>query len=280
MSHPIALITGGNRSIGLQVAKDLYAKGFSIVLGCRDANKARTAITEISQGPKQADSQKLTFIVLDISDASTIPTAVTEYKAQYDRLDVLVDNAAIATEDRKAVADINFFNTIALTEAFLPLLAASAPKTATKRARVVIVSSRMGCFNVAQATGDALAAITEPTDLNKITAIAKAWAAGDDNTGLSAAIPYATSKALINAYGRILAQRLAKEQTPVDVIITCPGSTKTDMNPNGNKTVVEGADTISWASYDPSVKSGEFYGERAPIPYDYFDMSTLNKKDE
>lgn len=272
MSHPVALVTGGNRSIGLQVAKDLYAKGFSVVLGCRDAQKARNAISEISASvPKPTEGQKLSFVVLDLADAESIPRAVSDFKAQSDRLDVLVNNAAILDESRKATLETNYFNTIAVTEAFLPLLTASAPKTATKKGRVVIVSSRMGCFNWAEIKGDVLAALSDPKDLNQINALANAWAAGDNTAGFGS-LPYSQSKALISAYGRILAARLAQEKVPVDVVVTCPGYTKTDMAPNGIKTVQDGADTISWAAYDAGVENGKFYGERAEVAYDKVDI--------
>lgn len=212
----------------------------------------------------------------DLSDTATISAAVSAFKSESNRLDVLVNNAAIYSEDRKATLETNYFNTIAVTDAFLPLLTQSAATAPNKRARVVIVSSRMGCFDWAKISGDALAALTDHNDLDKINALAKAWSAGDDSTGLST-VAYSTSKALINAYGRYLADRLTKEQIPVDIILTCPGTTKTDMNPAGTKTVEQGADTISWACYDSSVGTGKFYGHRTEIPYDTCDISLMGK---
>lgn len=268
MTRPVALVTGANRGLGLQVAKDLFAKGYSVVLGCRDVGKGRSAMTEIAkpyEDQVMGEGHKLSVIKLDLSDSNTIPAAVEEFKKYQDRLDVLVNNAGIYVNDRKEVLRTNFYNTIAVTEAFLPLLAAT--KSDKKKGRVVIVSSRMGSLSGIK--GDALTALKDPQDLDKIKALAKAWEEGDDSTGLSSTA-YSSSKALVSAYGRILAKRLAEEQVPVNVIITCPGYTKTDMTNNqGTKSLEDGADTLSWAAYDDSLESssGKFYGERSEISF-------------
>eukprot|EP00744_Colponema_vietnamica_P001158 GILI01001948.1.p1 GENE.GILI01001948.1~~GILI01001948.1.p1 ORF type:complete len:304 (-),score=111.11 GILI01001948.1:467-1330(-) len=284
MSHPVAIVTGANRSLGLQVAKNLYAKGFSVVLAVRDPSKGQAVLDEIAkayEGP--ALGNKLSVIRLDLGDASSIPLAVEEFKKSNSRLDVLVNNAAIYIEDRKETFKVNYYNTVAVTEAFLPLLAVPKPDRKIK-SRVVIVSSRMGCFDGASIKGDALAALLEHKDQAKIDALAKAWENGDDSTGFGFGAmdaAYSNSKALLSTYSRILAQRVADQKLPVNVFVTCPGYVATDLNGHsGHKTVEDGADTLSWVAYEESIEnsSGKFFAERHEIPYETFDRSVLAKK--
>eukprot|EP00744_Colponema_vietnamica_P018051 GILI01025429.1.p1 GENE.GILI01025429.1~~GILI01025429.1.p1 ORF type:complete len:303 (-),score=94.49 GILI01025429.1:182-1042(-) len=281
MSHPVAIVTGANRGLGLQVSKELYAKGFTVVLAVRDPTKGQAVVDEITKaytGPSHGN--KLHVIHLDLADAQTIPQAVEEFKKISSRLDVLLDNAASNSSDRKLAFTVNYYNTVAVTEAFLPLL--SAPKSDLKiNSRVVIVSSRMGCFDGADIKGDALAALLEHKDLDKINALAKAWEEGDNTTGFgfdTMGDSYSNSKALVSTYGRILAQRLADQKAPVNVYVVCPGYVDTEFNGNtGTKTVQEGADTLAWAAYDASIEgqSGKFFAERKEHSYEHFDRSVL-----
>eukprot|EP00744_Colponema_vietnamica_P003682 GILI01005607.1.p1 GENE.GILI01005607.1~~GILI01005607.1.p1 ORF type:complete len:304 (-),score=81.62 GILI01005607.1:187-1059(-) len=283
MSVPVVVVTGGNRSLGLQVSKDLYAQGFSVTLACRDAQKAQDAIADIGKTTPKSQEQKLSFIRLDLADASTVQTAVAELQKQGGRLDVLINNAAVISEDRKVTYTTNVANTIAVTEAFLPLLVATA-KSSGKNSRIINVGSRMGCFNIADVKGDALEAVKDPKDWSPISKLASEWVSGNDSTGLAATqVPYgpagagySNSKVLLQAYTRTLAQRLTKDHVPVDVVAVCPGYTKTDINNHsGFKSVEEGADTISWAAYDGSVQHGKFYGERTEVSYEFCDPTAL-----
>lgn len=286
-TRPVALVTGANKGIGLQVAKDLFAKGYSVVLGCRDIGKGRGAMTEIAmpyEDEIMEEGHKLTVIKLDLNDPATIPAAVEEYQKFNDRLDVLVNNAGVYTPDVKGTFAVNFFSTMAVTEAFIPLLAAPKAKAKTADAataaantsgRIVIVSSRMGQHASTQVTGDALAAVdpADPADIDveKLKAIATAYVNGDANTGYKAGQQYAVSKSLISAYGRALAVRLEKkDKLPITVNVTCPGYTKTDLTNNqGIKTVAQGAETITWVATDPSFDNvtGKFFGDHKEMAF-------------
>lgn len=294
-TRPVALVTGANKGIGFQVAAELFEKGYSVVLGCRDVVRGRDAMMRIAQKYEDVEmgkNHKLSVIKLDVSDVNTIPAAVEEFKRYQDRLDVLVNNAGVYTRSRAECLDVNFFGTMAVTEAFLPLVAAPKAKKDNK-ARIVTVSSRLGKTSSAGLTGDALALIStsnENIDVEKLVELGKRFVAEEkeqkaassaDETSVAAPPPtasatgfrdaYSASKALISAYNRALATRVEKEGLNVNVIVTCPGFTKTDLSNNkGFKTVEQGAETIVWAAADPEFDNinGKFFGDHKEMSFD------------
>ena len=275
-NRPVALVTGANKGIGYHVAADLFEKGYSVVLGCRDVGKARDAMMAIAD--KYADvemgkNHKLSIIKLDLSDPASVPAAVAEFKQYQHRLDVLVNNAGVHTDDRAACLAVNYYGTIAVTEAFLPLLVAPKAGVEQKKARVVTVSSRLGQTRNAGLSGAALALLgpegpsPAPTREALDELAASYVAEAKDNSTPSAVgfrDAYSASKALLSAYCRSLATRVEAEALPVTVSVTCPGFTKTDLTNNkGFKSAAQGAETIVWAAADESIEgvSGRFYGD-------------------
>jgi NAD(P)-dependent dehydrogenase (short-subunit alcohol dehydrogenase family) len=149
---PVALVTGANKGIGLQIAKDLAARGFLVLVGSRDIKKGEVASTSIG-----ADARA---IQLDVTDAASIASAAERIRKEFGRLDVLVNNAGIAHAGKpgkplaelvkagrpsvaslaevRAVFETNVFGVVAVTQAMLPLLR-EAPA-----ARIVNVSSGTG----------------------------------------------------------------------------------------------------------------------------------------
>jgi NAD(P)-dependent dehydrogenase (short-subunit alcohol dehydrogenase family) len=230
----IALVTGANRGIGRETARQLAAKGLSVILGARDEAKGRAAATELA-----AEGGDVRPLVLDVSDSASVDAAVTLLTAEPGRLDVLVNNAGIGSDFGVAGAepdfgaiqralDTNFFGAYRLTVALLPLLRKSSSP------RIVNVSSGMG--GVAEMGG---------------------WSPG-----------YRVSKAALNAMTRILAAELKDESFLVNS--ACPGFVDTDMGgPFGaKKPVSEGAAGIVWlATLPDDGPTGGFFRDGKPTAF-------------
>ncbi|WP_433983590.1 SDR family NAD(P)-dependent oxidoreductase [Tunturiibacter empetritectus] len=152
-NKPVALVTGANQGIGLQIAKDLVAQGFTVLVGSRNLERGEAATKEV--GP---DARALQ---LDVTDGASIAAAAERVRKEFGRLDVLVNNAAISNTSKlpgqsiaeyakltrasnvsldevRAVWETNVFGVLAVTQAMLPLLR-EAPA-----ARIVNVSSGVG----------------------------------------------------------------------------------------------------------------------------------------
>lgn len=90
MSKKIALVTGGNRGIGLETSRQLAVQGVHVIVAARDAAKAAEAVAELQAGSGSAEA-----LQLDVTDAASIAAAAAAVKAKHGRLDILVNNAGI-----------------------------------------------------------------------------------------------------------------------------------------------------------------------------------------
>ena len=166
---PVALVTGANQGIGLQIAKDLAAHGFTALVGSRDFERGEAAAKEV--GPDAHAIQ------LDVTDQASIAAAAQRIRDEFGRLDLLIQNAAISNtskrpgqsveeyakttrpsvvsiDEMRAVWDTNVFGVLAVYQAMLPLLR-EAPN-----ARIVNVSSGVGSL-----TSNSDPAVRLPLDL-------------------------------------------------------------------------------------------------------------------
>jgi NAD(P)-dependent dehydrogenase (short-subunit alcohol dehydrogenase family) len=218
MNTKIALITGANKGIGFETARQLGAQGMTVLIGARDEQKGRAAAEKL-----RVDGAEAHFVQLEVTDVSSIKRAAEWIEAEYGHLDVLVNNAGIATvsargvlasqtslDDMRAVFEVNVFGVVAVTNAMLPLLR-RAPA-----ARIVNVSSEVG----------SISGQTNPASpLYQMPASAQ----------------YPSSKAALNMITAIYAKEL--RDTPVKVNAANPGYTATDFNGNsGFRTAAEGAE--------------------------------------
>jgi NAD(P)-dependent dehydrogenase (short-subunit alcohol dehydrogenase family) len=231
---PIALVTGANRGIGRETARQLAAKGYSVILSARDEAKAKAAAEELA-----AEGGDVRSLVLDVSDPASIERAAAELSADPGQLDVLVNNAGIGSDFGVAGADpdfdaiqraldTNFFGAYRLTISLLPLLRKSSSP------RIVSVSSGMG--GVAEMGG---------------------WSPG-----------YRVSKAALNSMTRILSTELKDEGFLVNS--ACPGFVATDMGGQfgAKKSVEDGAAGVVWlATLPDDGPTGGFFRDGKPISF-------------
>ncbi len=231
----VALVTGANRGIGREVARQLAERGYMVLLSARDPEQAQVAAREVAG----STGGEVIALTLDVADTESIERAAARVKEAPGRLDVLVNNAGVGTDfgvagtepDFDAIQralETNFFGAYRLTIALLALLRESA------HPRIVNVSSGMG--GVAEMGG---------------------WSPG-----------YRVSKAALNALTRILSTELAGERLLVNS--ACPGFVKTDMGgPMGaQKPVEEGAAGIVWLATLPDEgPTGGFFRDGKPVAF-------------
>lgn len=225
----VSLVTGGNRGIGLEVARQLARAGDLVVLTARDMEKAEQAASGL---PGTVVARRL-----DVADAAQAQALADEMKNAYGRLDVLVNNAAIHydTWQRASDADLkvvgealetNLLGAWRVAIAMLPLLRAS------EHGRVVNVSSEAGSL-----------------------------------ASMGAGTPaYTVSKTALNALTRMLAAELRGDRILVNAV--CPGWVATDMGGQGGRPVAEGAASVLWAVDLPdNGPTGGFFRDGLPIPW-------------
>lgn len=240
----IALVTGANRGIGFETARQLGRQGVKVLLGARNEEKGLEAESKL-----KSEGLDVEFIMLDVDDPGTHESAASFIEATYGRLDILVNNAGIFLNEfdngtlipasrtpidtfRKTF-DTNFFNTVALTQTLVPLVKKS------EAGRIVFLSSGLGSLALHSDPGSAIYDFKAPA--------------------------YNISKTALNGYAVHLAHEL--RDTPIKINAAHPGSVLTDMNTTGELPVEEGAKTsVELATLGADGYSGRFIhlGEELP----------------
>lgn len=208
------LITGANKGIGLEIAKQCGSMGHHVILSGRNENKLEIAVESLKNYGIRADS-----LIMDVSSTESIREAAQALSKSGLKLDVLVNNAGISIRgDRNLLKDdesvfdkiiqTNSYGPLRVTKSFLPFM--------NKPGRIVMVSSSGGVMN-------------------------------GPVPGWSPA--YCTSKTLLNAFTKHLAYELQDERISVNAV--CPGWVKTDMGGSGApRSVEKGAETPVWLALD------------------------------
>jgi carbonyl reductase 1 len=256
MKNRTALVTGANRGIGLQVARELAARGLRVLAAARDPGDGAYA-RAIGAAP----------VRLDVADPSTIAAVARDLGP--DGLDVLVNNAGTSMQGfdanvARTTLDVNFAGAMRVTDAMLPHL--------REGARVVMVSSGMGhlsClsrelqarFAAHDLDRRALVALMDTfvRDVSEGTHAAKGWPTS----------AYSVSKVGMNALTRVLARELAGDPRKILLNAASPGWVRTRMGGRGApRSVEEGARTIVWLALLPAGgPSGGFFEDERAIPF-------------
>jgi NAD(P)-dependent dehydrogenase (short-subunit alcohol dehydrogenase family) len=240
-SKKIALITGANKGIGFEVARQLGKQGCTVLVGSRDAKLGEEAVTKLKK-----DGVEAVPVALDVTRRETIESARAGIEKEFGQLDILVNNAGIndradgppSSVEIDAVTrtlQTNFVGALAVAQAMLPLLRKSPA------GRIVNVSSELG-------------SITGFSDPNwKFAAVKR--------------IGYCASKAAMNMMTAQLAAEL--RDTNIKVNSVNPGYTATDLNDNqGPQTIEEGsAETIRAALLPEGGPTGQFLETGGQIPW-------------
>jgi NAD(P)-dependent dehydrogenase (short-subunit alcohol dehydrogenase family) len=232
-SGKIALVTGANRGLGLEVTRQLASLGFNVVLGSRDAGKGLEAARSFVE-----DGLKVVARQLDVTDPKSIDALRLNVAEQFGKLDVLVNNAAILYDTWQHAADAdldvvrealetNTFGAWRMSQAFIPLLFKSG------HGRIVNVSSESGSLSTMGGGTPA----------------------------------YSVSKAALNALTRMLADELGSSGVLVNSV--CPGWVATEMGgPGAPRSVEEGAAGVVWAATLPDTgPTGGFFRDGEPLEW-------------
>jgi NAD(P)-dependent dehydrogenase (short-subunit alcohol dehydrogenase family) len=210
MAARTALITGASRGIGREVARTLAGDGWHVLSGVRDPKTAPPGT--------QAET-------VDMADPESIDALCKRLRARNQRLDALVNNAAVYHATARHIWDVNVLGPLLLTAALEPLLA--------RNARVVMVTSRLGLLSAQPAS--LVKRLSNPDlSLAELESLAKGAPGG-----------YGASKAALAAMARLFADKLGPRGILVNAI--SPGWVRTDMGgPSAPRSVEQGAASILW----------------------------------
>ena len=234
-TNKVALITGANKGLGLEIARQLGKQGITVVIGARDAGRGQQAADTL-----KAEGIDAYTVKLEVTNEADVAALPAYFEQQFGRLDILVNNAGVLNDmqgvTRQAFRDTFESNVIApyfVTQALLPLLKASPA------GRIVNHSSSLGSveFNGSGQFPDMFL------------------------------IPmYNSSKAALNLL--TVQQAVLTKDTPLKVNAAHPGGVKTDMNPHGELTVEEGAKTaVRLATLPDDGPTGGFFHFDDTLPW-------------
>jgi NAD(P)-dependent dehydrogenase (short-subunit alcohol dehydrogenase family) len=227
----IALVTGGNRGIGLEICRQLATSGYTVLLTSRDFHKGQVAAEEL-----RTQGATVVYHQLDITDDKSIQGMKSFVEREFRQIDVLINNAGVYPDEGVSILDleadtirqafeVNTIGAWAMCKAFVPMMIDN------NYGRVVNVSSGAGAI----------------TGMGGYTAA------------------YKLSKVALNALTRIVAQEVRRYNIKVNAM--CPGWVQTDMGgPGAPRSVEEGADTAIWlATLPDNGPTNGFFRDRQPI---------------
>ncbi len=238
----IALVTGANKGIGFEIARQLGALDITVLVGARNAARGEEAVQKLRDEKSEAVA-----VGLDVTNQSSIDATATFIDQTYGRLDILVNNAGILLEGNTPPSQLSFedvqktfatnvFGVFAVTKAMLPLLRRS------QAGRIVNLSSRMGSLSI---NSDADSPIAK----------------------LPPILAYNASKTALNALTVFFAKEL--QGTPIKVNSVSPGIVATDLNGyRGYLTAEQGAKVpVIYATLPIDGPTGGFFGADGQIAW-------------
>ena len=230
MNGRVALVSGGNRGIGLEVCRRLAEEGLAVILGSRDEELGRRAAEGLPGG--------VTVHQLDVADAGSVERLAASVQNDFGRLDVLVNNAGISNDDGQGGAEADL-----------------------DRVKEALEANLFGAWRLCEAAIPHM----RREGYGRIVNVSTGLAALEDMGGGSPG--YRISKTGLNALTRILASELHGSGILVNAV--SPGWVRTDMGgANANRTVEEGADGVVWAAMLPNNgPTGGFFRDRRHVAW-------------
>ena len=233
LSGKTALVTGGNRGIGLAICRGLLAEGYQVILTARSPENDQAAVAKLS-----TENNTVSFLELDMDSDASIAKAADRLSQDIAKLDVLINNAGIYPDKGASIitvtrelfirsANTNSYGPVKLIQEMLPLLEKSDTP------RIVNISSGNGQLN-----------------------------------GLSTSVPsYSLSKLALNGITILMADALSNRG--IGVFAMCPGWVRTDMGgQSAPRSPEQGADTAIWlATQGTLADSGKFFRDRQVQPF-------------
>ena len=231
----VVLITGGNKGLGYETAKELKDKGYKVYIGSRSEDRGKKAANELGVNSVQ----------IDVTDVETLRNAAHEIREAEGRLDILINNAGISGDVKKVdevtgadverVYDTNVFGVVRTIHMFVPLLEQSEQPV------IVNVSSGLGSFGM----------VTDPeTQESKVNSLA-----------------YCSSKSAVT----MLTVQYAKGLPNMQVNAADPGPTNTDLVgdfSNNSKPASQGVvPIVKLATIDKDGPTGKFIGIDGEMPW-------------
>ena len=255
-----ALVTGANRGLGLETAKQLLANGFRVILTSRTEAGGIAAARELDPAGKD-----VLYHQLDVTDPGSIAAVAKDLPGLTSRLDVLVNNAGVGHEGSdfeslKHTIEVNYFGPRDVTDALLPFLHPGG--------RVVMVSSGLGELAY---LGRALRPRFDTPSLSRsaLDALVSSYLAdakSGDRKRAGWPSAYSVSKVALNALTRVLARDLAPRHISVNSV--CPGWVRTDMGGrSATRSIPVGARSIVLGGELPADATGGFYRDGKQIPW-------------
>lgn len=236
----VALVTGGARGIGFEIARSLGGKGAIVLIGARDPVAGEDAAARL-----RGEGMDAHFLPLDVTDRTSIDAAAARIAERWGRLDMLVNNAAVSLERDvpPSAADLdlmrqtyeaNVFGLVAVTQAMLPLLRA-APA-----GRIVNMSTGLASLKLSSGRG-------APFSFSRLLA-------------------YNTSKTAVNGITVQFANELL--DTPIKVNAANPGLCATNLSNGKGRPPAEGAAVaVRLALLGEDGPTGGLYGDDGQVPW-------------
>jgi carbonyl reductase 1 len=266
----VALVTGGNKGIGFEIAKKLGSSEQNIltIIGCRDSSLGQEAAKRL-----QSSGCNVIFKQLDISDESSIENIRTSIDEEFGGLDILVNNAAIAykssdptpfKDQARPTMAVNFFGTISVTRALLPLLRKSPSP------RIVNVASMAGHLRILPTTERKATFSSDTLQKEELESLIREFVSDVEN-GVHSNNGWPNTCYGMSKLGVIaLTKVLSRDEPSIMVNACCPGYCDTDMTSNkGPRSAEHGARTPAMLALMPGSKapnvqpSGKFFSDEA-----------------
>jgi NAD(P)-dependent dehydrogenase (short-subunit alcohol dehydrogenase family) len=226
----VALVSGGNRGIGLEVCRQLAARGITVVMGSRDAEQGREAASGLPDS--------VVVHQLDVADPESVEGLARSVEEEFGRLDVLVNNAAISNDDGQSGVDADL-----------------------DRVKEALEANLLGAWRLCELAIPMMRRNGYGRIVNVSTGLASLEDMGGGSPG------YRVSKTALNVLTRILASELRGSGILVNAVN--PGWVQTDMGGSGaTRTAEEGAEALVWAATLPNNgPNGGFFRDREPVAW-------------